>query len=336
MDKSKPRIGITIGDPAGIGPEVVCMCLAQKELYEECVPVVIGNGEVLKRALQSRGLSMPVRCIKKTEDAVGEYGIIDLIDLPLRYEYIPGVLQAGNGEFAIRCIHEAVKLIRGGELDATCTAPTNKEAMRMAGSPFMGATELFAHLGGAKKASTVILQGGCYVFQVTTHVPLRKAIEMITTGTLYEFISKADLTLKSFGFKSARIGLAGFNPHAGDGGLLGGEEQEIFMPAVKRLREEGVCISDPLPADTIYERGQKGEFDALILLFHDSSNIAIKLISKDVPAAVITAGLPFVRTTVAHGTAYDIAYKGIADYKQFYKAITAAADICRRRFGEGA
>lgn len=323
-------IGVTMGDPAGIGPEIVCKSLLEKDLYDKCRAFVIGNAEVINYAIEKLDLDARINIISEPNEALFEYKTIDILNLPLDYEFKPGVLQVGNGKVALDYIHKAVELLKSNEIDATCTAPTNKEAMKMAGSQHTGATELFGYLLNAKSTSTVIQQGGCFIFQLTTHIPLRKALDLITEDFLYEKVREADSALKEFGLIDANIALSGLNPHAGDGGLLGDEEENIFKPAINRLREEGIIVSDPLPADTIFARGFKGEYDAVILPFHDTANIAIKLVSDKLPAVVITSGLPYIRTTVAHGTAYDIAYKGIADFNQIKQSILAAAEIYAR------
>lgn len=327
----KPIIGITIGDPAGIGPEIVCKTLLDREIYHICRPVLIGSSSVINRVLATLNIDLKVQSVIDPRNTVFEYGLINIIDIPLDYDYSPGELKTGNGKSALEYIYKSVELIKNGLIDAISTAPTNKEAMKMAGSTHAGATELFAHLANVKEFSTIIKQGKCYIFQLTTHISLRDAINKINKEFLYNEIKKANDELILLGLKKPKIGLSGLNPHAGEGGLLGNEEIEIFEPVVRRLKSEGIDISDPLPADSIFFRGYNGTFDAIIMMYHDAANIAIKLMSNSMPTVVITGGLPFVRTTVAHGTAYDIAYKGIADYQQMKQAIVAASEIFQRK-----
>lgn len=323
----KMTVGITMGDPAGIGPEIVCKSLLDKDLHDKCKALVIGSAEVINFVIKELGLDAKVNIISHPGEAKFQYKTIDILDLPLDYEFKPGVLQVGNGKAALDQIYKAAELLKSNEIDATCTAPTNKEAMKMAGSKHTGATELFGYLFNAKSTTTVIRQDGYYVFQLTNHVPLRKALDLINEEFLYEKIKEIDSILKGFGLMEAKIALSGLNPHAGDGGLLGNEEKSIFKPAINRLREENIRVSHPLPADTIFKRGLNGEYDAIVLPFHDIANIGVKLISDKLPAVVITAGLPYIRTTVAHGTAYDIAYKGIADFNQIKQSILTAAEL---------
>lgn len=326
----KPRIGITMGDPAGIGPEIICKALLEKDLYKNCCPVVIGNAEIIDYLKEKLNLIFRINKISKVSDAKFSYGEIDVLDLPINYEFKPGRLSKGNGKVALDYIHKAVALLKDGQIDATCSAPTNKEAMRIAGSSYTGATEMFADLLNVKDTFTVINQGGCYIFQLTTHIALRSAIEMLTEDFIFREIRKVDKTLKHFGIPAPSLGLSGLNPHAGDGGLLGSEETDIFLPAINRLRCEGINISNPLPTDTIFNRGLRGDYDAILFLFHDTANTAVKSVANSIPPVVITAGLPFIRTTVAHGTAYDISYKGIADYRQLKQAIIVAAEIYKK------
>jgi 4-hydroxythreonine-4-phosphate dehydrogenase len=256
-----------------------------------------------------------------------EYKTLNIYNVPINYELKPGYLQAGNGKASLDYINKSVELINFNFIDAISTAPINKEAIKMAGSKFTGVTELLAGLANVKNTSTIVKQGECYIFQLTTHLPLKDAINKINDEFLYNQIKKAYTDLKLLGLTKPKIGLSGLNPHAGEGGVLGREEKDYFLPVVNRLRNEGIDISDPIPADTIFIKGYKGEYNAIIAMYHDAANIAIKLMARQMDTIVITGGLPFVRTTVAHGTAYDIAYKGIADYEQMKQAILGAANI---------
>lgn len=328
----KPIVGITMGDPAGIGPEIVLKSLMDKEVYNGLKPVVIGSYEVLSNTKKELGLKLNLNKVSTVDNGLFRSGTIDVLDIPLDYEYVPGKMNIGNGKAALDYIYKAISLVEDGVIQSIATAPTNKEAMKIAGSEFSGATEIFAFKANVIDFSTIIEQGGCYIFQLTTHMPLKEAISRINTEFLYEKTKKAYEDLLVLGLDNPRIGISGLNPHAGDGGVIGIEEIEIFNPAILKLRDEFINVSDPIPVDAIFNKGYKGEFDALIIMYHDAANIAIKLMSDKMPTVVITGGLPYVRTTVAHGTAYDIANKGVADYSQMKNAIVTAGKIAQRKY----
>jgi 4-hydroxythreonine-4-phosphate dehydrogenase len=325
----KPTIGVTMGDPAGIGPEIVVKSLNEESLGKLCTPLLIGSLKPLEEAMRVLGLKIPLRAVRDDEEITGLGEKIPFIDIPLLHDYRDTGLLAENGAVSLAYIHKAVELLNHKRIRGLATAPANKEAMHRAGLDCPGTTELLARLSGISRYSTVQIQGGVYIFQMTTHVPLRKAIEEITGNKIYEFVRYVREVMLSLGIKNPKIGISGFNPHAGDGGVLGDEELTVFMPAIKRLRDENIAISDPQPADTFFIQGLRRRFDALVYLFHDTANTAIKTAAREFPPVVVTAGLPYVRTTVAHGTAYDIAYKGIADWRQFYEAVRVAAELCR-------
>jgi len=253
---------------------------------------------------------------------------IQLIDIPLDHDFHNKGLLKDNGAVTLKYIHTALELLKQNKIAGIATAPSNKEAMHKAGLQCAGVTELLAQEAGIKEYSTVQIQAGFYVFQMTTHAPLRKALEEINEINIYNFTKYVDGILKTLGMKKPKIGISGLNPHAGDGGVLGDEEQLIFTPAIEKLRASGINVSDPQPADTFFLQGLRGNYDALIYLFHDTANAATKTAAREFPPVVVTAGLPYVRTTVSHGTAYDIAYQGTADWKQFYEAVKTAIDLC--------
>lgn len=327
---SRSYIGITMGDPAGIGPEIVCRSLHEKRLYDACAPVVIGSREPMEKAIGVLGLDMKIREITDPQDGIYDTGTVNLVPVELGYAFRPGVLDAENGRVAIDYMRRAYELLAAGKIAAIASAPCHKGAMKMAGSPYTGATELFAHFAGDRKTSTVVQQGSCYIFQLTTHLPLVKAIEKLTPRFVADFIVSTVNTLKAWGFQTPRVAIAGLNPHAGDNGALGSEENDILIPGIKLAAEQVGLIDGPIPTDSIFSKGYDGTYDAVIALFHDTANIAIKLMDEKYPSVVITAGLPFIRTTVAHGTAYDIAYKGIAGHTKMLNCIIAAADISNR------
>ena len=328
---STPVVGITMGDPAGIGPEIVCRSLYEDAVYGACRPVVIGSREPLEKALAVLGLPMEIRQIANPLEGVYNTSTINLIHIDLGYEVQPGVLCADNGRIAIEYMQKAYDLRSEGKIAAIASAPCHKGAMKMAGSPYAGATELFAHFAGGKRTSTVVRQGKCYIFQLTTHLALQQAIKKLTVDYVSDFMISAVKTMHSFGYSTPRIALSAFNPHASDNGAMGTEEADILTPAIQKAEKAlGQSIDGPVPADAIFLKGYDGTYDAVIPLFHDTANIAIKLMDKIYPSVVITTGLPFIRTTVAHGTAYDIAYQGIAGHEKMLNCILAAAEISGR------
>ena len=324
----KPVIGITMGDPAGIGPEIIIRSLADKTLPDTAITLVIGSREPLLDAMNVCGVKMPLKALNDIAELTDTQDSIQFIDIPLSHDFRNSSLLYDNGGITLKYIYKALELIKQNKLTGIATAPSNKEAMHMAGLKEAGVTELLANEAGIKEYSTVQIQAGVYVFQMTTHLPLRKALEEINEKKIYDFTKYVDTVLKTLGFEAPRIGISGFNPHAGDGGVLGDEEQFIFAPAIKKLRNEGISVSDPQPADTFFLQGLRGSYDALIYLFHDVANSATKTAAREFPPVVVTTGLPYVRTTVSHGTAYDIAYRGIADWKQFYEAVKTAINLC--------
>lgn len=328
-------VGVTMGDPAGIGPEIVLGSLAHEDVYSQCRPVVIGSRQPLEDAAAVLGGKQRIRVVDSPQE--GEYGpdTVNLIDLPLEQSWRAGVMSQYNGQISIAYMEKSYELLRKADIAAVSCAPCNKEAMKLAGSPFIGATELYAHFAGDVKTFTVIEQAGCYIFQLTAHLSLRKALERITEDALVATMRTAHAALTSWGIERPRLALSALNPHAGDGGSLGTEEIEMFSPALKKLESEGIVAAGPIPADSIFIKGYDGVYDGIVLLFHDTANIAVKLMEKTYPSVVITGGLPFIRTTVAHGTAYDIAYKGMAGHRQMLNAILAAARIGGRLLEQG-
>lgn len=326
--KPLPIIGITMGDPAGIGAEIVCKSIMEPKVLESCRPVVIGSKKPLEKALDTMGSAQRVCIVEDPLDADYSSEKVNLIDIPMDYDFSPGVMDVGNGRVSIAYMEKAYELIAAGKVNGTASAPCNKAAMKKAGLPCVGATEFYAMLAGVEKSFAVIEQADCYIFQATAHISLRNAIEKITPEFIHKTIITAYKTLQQWGLAAPRLALSGFNPHAGDGGSMGREELEMLAPAIESAsRELGCEIGGPVPADSIYIKGIQGVYDGIIFLFHDTANIPVKLMEQYYPSVVITGGLPFIRTTVAHGTAYDIAYKGIASHKQMSNAILAAARI---------
>lgn len=325
-----PLLGITMGDPAGIGPEVTLKALAEQEVQECCRPIVIGSASVLERDLG--WLKLPLRIVarERVADATFEPGTVEVLDLKnIRPEdFEVGKLSAAAGRAAMAYVLKAFELTQSGEISAIVTAPINKEATALAGYKDMGHMELFARLTGTTEQATMLATGNLRVVHLTTHYSLREAIDKVTRDRVLQRIRLTDRTFKSWGWERPRIGVAALNPHAGEGGLLGTEEIDHIAPAVQQAQAEGIDVSGPWPADSIFNRAIQGAFDAVIAMYHDQGHIPVKVHGFERSISV-ALGLPFIRTSVDHGTAFDIAGKGIASHESMVEAIKQAAQLVR-------
>jgi 4-hydroxythreonine-4-phosphate dehydrogenase len=322
----RARIGITMGDPAGVGPEVVMKALAHREPYEAARPLVIGDAKRLERAAGAANLAIAVRAIERPEDARFEHGTVDCIDLALVPADLPfGKLSPAAGEAAYRYIERAVALVREQRIDAICTAPLNKEALNAAGHRYPGHTELLAELTGTREVSLMLMAPKLRVIHVTTHIGLLDAVEKIDAGLVERTIQRGRDLLVRAGFAEPRIAVCGINPHAGEGGLFGrGEEESKIVPAIAACRARGWRVEGPLPADTLFFRAMRNDFDLIVAMYHDQGHGPVKAVAFDLGVNV-TAGLPVVRTSVDHGTAFDIAGTGKADERSMLEALRQAA-----------
>jgi 4-phospho-D-threonate 3-dehydrogenase / 4-phospho-D-erythronate 3-dehydrogenase len=323
---NKPRIGITIGDPAGIGPEIVLKSIAEPEVCAACQPIIIGDASELRR--QARALNLPCDYIVEGElssEAFIEPVICDTSNAGGPIEW--GRLSADAGRAAIAAIEMGAKLCLSGKLDAMATAPINKESLKLAGSPFPGHTEMLTSLCGAGDSLMCFFAGDLKVFLLTIHLSLADAIKAITKTRVASSILLADRELRRFGIANPRIAVAGLNPHAGEHGLFGSEEALEIEPAIEECRTlHNIKVSGPFPADTIFVRAARGEFDAVAACYHDQGLIAVKCLAFG-EAVNVTLGLPIIRTSVDHGTAFDIAGRGIADHSSMVEAIKLATRL---------
>ncbi|WMY07026.1 4-hydroxythreonine-4-phosphate dehydrogenase PdxA [Paraburkholderia phenoliruptrix] len=328
----RPVIGITMGDAAGVGPEIIMKSLAHASVYDGCRPLVIGDSKRLVDAGQRTGVTLSVRPIASPAEARFQYGEVDCIDLGLIPADLPyGKLSAVAGDAAYQYIARTVELTSAGELDAICTAPLNKEALHAGGHIFPGHTEMLAHLTGIPEVSMMLVAPKLRVIHVTTHIGLLDAIRRIEPGLVQRTIERAHETLVRAGIDEPRIGVCGINPHAGENGLFGyGEEEEKIVPAVAVLRERGWDVEGPLPADTLFFRAGRGDFDVVVAMYHDQGHGPVKVMGLEAGVNV-TVGLPVIRTSVDHGTAFDIAGKGIADERSMLEALKQAEDLATRR-----
>jgi 4-hydroxythreonine-4-phosphate dehydrogenase len=324
----RPTIAITMGDAAGVGPEIIVKALAHAELYSRCRPLVVGDARRLEAAAKLCGLSLVVRSVKGAADARFETGTIDCIDLGLIPDDLPfGALSAVAGDAAYQYIRRAVELAKAGEVGAVCTAPLNKEALHAGGHFYPGHTELLADLCGVPEVSMMLTAPGLRVIHVTVHIGLIDAIARIEPGLVERTIARGRDTLIKAGIADPRIGVCGINPHAGENGLFGhGEEEAKIIPAVQRCQARGWRVEGPLPADTLFYRAGRGDFDLVVAMYHDQGHGPVKVLG--IEAGVnITVGLPVVRTSVDHGTAFDIAGTGRADERSLLEALRQAIEL---------
>jgi 4-phospho-D-threonate 3-dehydrogenase / 4-phospho-D-erythronate 3-dehydrogenase len=328
---TRPRIAITMGDAAGVGPEVIMKALAHRELYAIARPLVVGDARRLGRAGQIVRSGLAVRAIAEPEDAGFEPGVVDCIDLALVPEDTPfGRLSTACGEAAYRFIERAVALAVAGKVDAICTAPLNKEALNAAGHRYPGHTEMLAELTGTSEVSLMLMAPGLRVIHVTTHIGLVDAVERIDAGLVERTIARGRELVRRAGVSEPRIAVCGINPHAGESGLFGrGEEATKIEPAIRACVARGWKVEGPLPADTLFYRALKGDFDLIVAMYHDQGHGAVKAVAFDT-GVNITAGLPVLRTSVDHGTAFDIAGTGKADERSMLEALRQAAALAPR------
>lgn len=313
MAQILPTIGITIGDAAGIGPEVVVRSLADNALKNSCNCKVIGDRAHLERVAVSLGVDPGV--------------LTDVCDLGNIAKEPPiGIDNAETGRAAAENIVKAVELWREGEIDAIATAPISKKAIQLGGYDFQGHTEFLASLTGTKQFAMSFFGGGLRVVLLSTHLSLRDAIGLVRKDKLVDLISFTSVELGKLLRRNVTIAVAGLNPHASEGGLFGNEEADEIIPAIEQCRSIGIDVSGPYSPDTIFLRCSRGEFDACIALYHDQATIPVKSLAFNA-AVNVTLGLPLIRTSVDHGTAYDIAGKGVAESASMTAAIRTAAEL---------
>lgn len=323
-----PVVGITMGDPAGVGPEIILKSLNNKEVYQQCRPIVIGDAKILDRAQQFVNTNLEIITIEDIQEATYEAGKVYCLDMNLVPADLPiGQVSAEAGHAAFEFLRKAIELANEGKIDAICTAPLNKEALHKGGHIYPGHTEILAELTNTNDFSMMLSAPNLKVIHVTTHVGIIDAVKMINPERVYKVIKLADETLKKAGYTNPKIAVCGINPHAGENGLFGyGEEEEKVIPGVEKAALEGINVVGPLPADTLFFRTVRGDFDIVVAMYHDQGHGPVKVLGLDA-GVNITVGLPIIRTSVDHGTAFDIAGKGIADEKSLQEAIRQAIEL---------
>ena len=327
----RPVIVITLGDVSGIGPEVVAKALKSPEMYSLSRPVIIGARVAVRQALSLVENEAEIKVIRSPEEARGDFGICELIDLNnlAERDLVYGRVSAACGKAAMEFIAEAARLASQGKATAMVTAPINKEATALAGYSDVGHLEYLARVTGSKEYATMLASGTLRVVHLTTHHSLIEACSLVTKERVLARLKLTHDSFSHWGFDRPRIGVAALNPHGGEGGMMGKEEIDQIIPAVKVAVSQGIDARGPFPADSIFGRAIAGEFDAVLAMYHDQGHIAIKVhgLERSVSVAL---GLPFIRTSVDHGTAFDIAGKGIADARSMEEAIKVAVSLATK------
>ncbi len=338
MEADRPLLAITMGDPAGIGPEIILKTLQHDDVYQRSRPLVIGDRATLQRAatwVDAERLTYDV--VKVPSEGVYRPGTVTMIDIASAPTggYEVGTVQAEAGHAAVECVFRACDLAMERKVDAVVTAPLNKAAMHAAGFRYPGHTELLAERTDAERVSMLLVGPSLRVVHVSTHVSLHEAIRRVTRKRVGEVIDIAQESCLALGIERPRIAVAGLNPHASEGGLFGDEEANEVVPAIVAARENGLDVSDPQPPDTVFLRASRGEWDIVVAMYHDQGHIPMKLLAFDTGVNV-SIGLPILRTSVDHGTAFDIAGTGKASESSMLAAIDVAVQMARSRRGSSA
>ena len=333
---NRPVIGVTMGDPAGVGPEVIVKACAEPAVRGQSRPVVIGSAEVMRDALGLGGAPLALHLVSRVEECRWLAGTLECLDCAnVDVATLPrAAVSAAAGRAAYEYIVRAIALAKSKAIAAIVTAPVNKEALAAAGVRHSGHTEILAELTDTRDFAMLLMGRDLRVIHVTTHVALRRVPELVTRERVLLTIRLAQRTMDGLGRPKAKIAVAGLNPHAGEDGLFGDEEQRAIGPAIEAARAEGLNVTGPLPADTLFSRARGGEFDIVVAMYHDQGHIPVKTLGftydetsgrwTGLSGVNVTVGLPFVRVSVDHGTAFDRAWKGIANHESMVEAIDVA------------
>jgi 4-hydroxythreonine-4-phosphate dehydrogenase len=332
----KPLIAITMGDPAGIGPEIIAKVIDTGEIFSLCRPIIIGNAGVMKKIVEELHLSVSIRSLEDltgADPAPGKADVVSIGTVNLA-SHAWGRPTKASGKAVVEYIKLATELALQRKVDAIVTAPINKEMMNAAGYAFSGHTELLAHLTDTKNYGMLFVGGGLKLILATIHHALKDVPQLITKDRVLRTIRLANIAMKEFGVDRPRIGVAALNPHASEGGLFGHEELNEILPAVVEARGEGIDASDPIPADTLFYKARNDHYDIVVAMYHDQGLAPLKMLAFG-NAVNVTVGLPIIRTSVDHGTAYDIAGKGCADPASLLAAIKLAAQMASHKSRAG-
>ena len=315
------KLAVTIGDPGGIGPEVVLKALLS--VGDECLPIVIGDLSVIEEAVSTFKIPFTIRTISDVDEAAPSPGILWCMDMKSLKGYAKGKLAAENGKACVDYIRKAVWLAMEKKVDGIVTAPISKEALTLAGLPWPGHTEMLAEFTGTKEYAMMLVGGPLRVILVTIHTALKNVPGLITKEKVLETILLARKACAMLGIEEPNIAVAGLNPHAGESGLLGDEEIKEIAPAITQAKEQGIAVQGPYVPDVVFHKAYKGDVDMVVCMYHDQGLIPLKMIAFD-KGVNVTVGLPIIRTSPDHGTAYDIAWKGMADPSSMREAIKLA------------
>jgi len=337
----KPVIGITMGDPASIGPEIAVKALLVNDVYDICNPLLVGDAKVFADIIKRLKLDASINIIKAVSEAKFQFGTIDVFDLKnvKMSKLVFGEVSAMAGDAAFSSVKKVIELAMTGEIDATVTGPINKKSINEAGHHFAGHTEIYAHFTHTNKYAMLLVEDNLKVIHVSTHVSLRQACDMVKKERILEVVELLYNGLISLGETNLKIGIAGLNPHAGDSGLFGTEDDQEIKPAVEEALRRGYNVEGPVPPDTLFAKAATGAYGGVVAMYHDQGHIPFKLAGfkwdaekqqmSSVKGVNITLGLPIIRTSVDHGTAFEIAGKGIASPDAMLLAIESAVQLSR-------
>ena len=329
---TRPLLAITMGDAAGIGPEIVAKALGERHVYDLCRPLVLGLAWAVQDGVRIAKAQVQVETVARAEQAKGEFGVIEVLDLGnlSANDVKLGELSASSGRAAVECIEEAARLAMDGRVQGIVTCPINKEAVHLAGfHGDIGHQEILARMTQATLTATMLMTQGLRVAHLSTHKPLKLACDYVRKENILAKLRLTQESMTAWGIDRPRIAVAALNPHGGDGGLLGREEVDEIAPAVEEAQQQGIRALGPFPGDSVFYRALEGEFDAVLAMYHDQGHIAIKVHDFE-DSVTVTMGIPFIRTSVDHGTAFDIAGKGIANPKSLVRAIETAVQLSTR------
>jgi 4-phospho-D-threonate 3-dehydrogenase / 4-phospho-D-erythronate 3-dehydrogenase len=341
--RALPVLAITMGDPASIGPEIGVKALLQENIHAICRPLLVGDAKVFQQIIDRLQLKAKVNVVSKVADAKFAIGSIDVYDLNItdinKLEF--GKIDAMCGEASFQAVKKAIELAMAGEVDGTVTGPINKKSINEAGHHFAGHTEIYAQFTGTKKYAMLLVEDHINVIHVSTHVSLRQACDLVKKERIIQVIELIVDGLKRLGKTNLKIGVAGLNPHSGDNGLFGTEDIEEILPAVEEAKSMGYDVEGPVPPDTMFAKAATGAYGGVVAMYHDQGHIPFKLAGfkwnaekqqmDSVKGVNITLGLPIIRTSVDHGTAFEIAGKGIASADAMVLAIESAVQLAKHK-----
>ena len=341
----KPILGITMGDPSGIGPEISVKALGDVKVYEICRPLIVGDATIIERAAREavKRQDIVIHPVSSIGECLFRQGTIDVYDLRNieAAKLKIGMVDAASGEAAFSSVKKAIELALAGEIDATITNPLNKEALNLAGYHYAGHTEIYADLTGTKDYSMMLADGDLRVVHVSTHVSIREACDRVKKNRVLKVIELAHNTCRSLGINEPRVAVAGLNPHAGEGGLFGREEIEEITPAIEAARSKGINAAGPIPPDTVFAKAHGGTYDIVVAMYHDQGHIPLKTLGFQYDKAAgkwqaisgvnITLGLPIIRSSVDHGTAFGHAWQGSANESSLLSAIEYGVKLALNR-----